>query len=86
MTTESVAQKMIDLTRYPSVVTSLLLFIPFALTWLFFRKRSRPPLPPGPKGYPIIGNLFEIGITEKPWEAYTDIAKEHGTYDVARPP
>jgi hypothetical protein len=70
---------MIDLTRYPSIVPGLLLFTPFALMWMFARKRRKLPLPPGPKGYPIIGNLFEIGNTEKPWEVYMEMGKEYGT-------
>ena len=70
---------MIDLAHYPSIVPGLLLFTPVALTWLLARKQARPALPPGPKGYPIVGNLFEIGITEKPWEAYMEMGKEYGT-------
>ena len=29
------------------------------------------PLPPGPKGYPIIGNLFEVPV-HKSWLAYDE--------------
>ncbi|KAJ3561433.1 hypothetical protein NP233_g10196 [Leucocoprinus birnbaumii] len=35
------------------------------------------PLPPGPKGYPIIGNLFDLPI-HKPWLAYSEMQKKHG--------
>ncbi|KAF9002581.1 cytochrome P450 [Cyathus striatus] len=41
------------------------------------RKRSNPnnlPLPPGPKGYPIIGNLLEFP-TYKPWLVYAEWCK-----------
>jgi len=37
----------------------------------------RPPYPPGPKGYPIIGNLFDF--PKNPiWEGFATMAKEHG--------
>lgn len=35
------------------------------------------PLPPGPKGYPLIGNLSDLP-THKPWLAYHDMFKKHG--------
>lgn len=44
------------------------------------RKRKRAPLPPGPAGHPIIGNLFELPHSY-PWLAYADWAKQYG--DVA---
>ncbi|KAJ3540047.1 hypothetical protein NMY22_g4464 [Coprinellus aureogranulatus] len=67
---------MIDLLRYPITVTGVLLFAHFALRRL--RRSYGLPLPPGPKGYPIIGNLFEIGHRQQPWLVYSDIAKEYG--------
>lgn len=36
------------------------------------------PLPPSPKGYPLIGSLFDVP-KEKPWVAYTEWAKTYGT-------
>ena len=35
------------------------------------------PLPPGPKGYPLIGNLFDIPI-HKPWLVYDEWCKTYG--------
>ncbi|KXN81295.1 O-methylsterigmatocystin oxidoreductase [Leucoagaricus sp. SymC.cos] len=35
------------------------------------------PLPPGPKGYPIIGNLFNIPI-HQPWLVYDEWSKTYG--------
>jgi hypothetical protein len=35
------------------------------------------PLPPGPKGLPIIGNLLDIP-QEKPWVVYDKWAKQFG--------
>ncbi|KAJ3497446.1 hypothetical protein NMY22_g19695 [Coprinellus aureogranulatus] len=36
------------------------------------------PYPPGPKGYPIIQNLFDIPLDD-PWEGHAKLAKEYGT-------
>jgi hypothetical protein len=36
-----------------------------------------PPLPPGPKGYPVIGNLLDIP-TEREWETYAHWSEEYG--------
>ncbi|KAF9037735.1 cytochrome P450 [Panaeolus papilionaceus] len=44
------------------------------------RHRRNPhglPLPPGPKGYPIIGNLFDMPI-DKPWLTYRDWCDTYG--------
>ena len=35
------------------------------------------PLPPGPKGYPLIGNLFDMPV-HKPWVVYDEWRKTHG--------
>ena len=43
-------------------------------------RKSNPnglPLPPGPKGYPLIGNLFDIPI-HKPWLVYDEWCKTYG--------
>jgi hypothetical protein len=35
------------------------------------------PLPPGPKGYPLIGSLFDMPI-DKPWLVYDEWRKTYG--------
>ena len=37
------------------------------------------PLPPGPKGYPLIGNLFDMPV-HKPWVIYDEWRKTYGKY------
>ena len=55
----------------------------FSLVLFKQRKKSRDgnpnglPLPPGPKGYPLIGNLFNMPIY-KPWIVYDEWSKIYG--------
>jgi len=37
-------------------------------------------LPPGPRGYPIIGNLFEL--REAQWLKFTELRKKYGPFVV----
>ncbi|KAH6917900.1 cytochrome P450 98A3 [Coprinopsis sp. MPI-PUGE-AT-0042] len=37
----------------------------------------RLPYPPGPKGYPIVGNLFQLPA-HKPWLAYKEFGRQYG--------
>ena len=36
------------------------------------------PLPPGPKSYPLIGNLFDMPVGRKPWVVFDEWRKTHG--------
>ena len=40
------------------------------------RTTKRPPIPPGPKPWPIVGNLLQMG--QKPHITMTQFAKHHG--------
>lgn len=46
-----------------------------ALTRLVLRQR--PDLPPGPKGYPIVGNLFDLPPSHV-WEKFSEFGKQYG--------
>ena len=41
------------------------------------RNSKRLPYPPGPKGYPVIGNLLDAP-TDKPWLTYDEWGKTYG--------
>ncbi|KAJ8501740.1 hypothetical protein ONZ45_g12030 [Pleurotus djamor] len=49
-----------------------------AWTFLHRRARSKLPLPPGPKKYPIIGNLLDLP-SEFEWFKYLEWSKEYGS-------
>ncbi|KAH6919268.1 cytochrome P450 [Coprinopsis sp. MPI-PUGE-AT-0042] len=54
----------------------------FAVAYVLLRvargdKHGRLPLPPGPKGLPVIGNLLDIP-QDKPWLVYNEWAKKYG--------
>ena len=46
--------------------------------WTLARlRRSRATRPPGPKGYPLIGNLFDLP-RENEWLTYADWGRKYG--------
>jgi hypothetical protein len=44
-----------------------------------YERRSRYPLPPGPRGLPIIGSLLDMP-PEKEWEAFSKWGKLYGKH------
>ena len=44
------------------------------------RKRKKPtlPYPPGPKGYPILGNVLDLTMGVPLWEDITSLANRYG--------
>jgi hypothetical protein len=68
---------------YPYYTLAVLFFsvITVMLFRQFKKERDRNPnglpLPPGPKGYPLIGNLFDMPVY-KPWVVYDEWRKTYG--------
>ncbi|KAF5313822.1 hypothetical protein D9619_013035 [Psilocybe cf. subviscida] len=61
------------------ILCILALLIYKASRYLSDRRRnpSRLPPPPGPKGYPLIGNIFDMPTSQQ-WRTYADWAKVYG--------
>jgi hypothetical protein len=65
---------------YPYHTLATLLFGYILFRELTKNRNSNPkglPLPPGPKGYPLIGNLFDMPI-HYPWLVYKEWSKTYG--------
>ena len=64
------------------------LYIPILITVLFAvwatrKTKKHPPLPPGPSGLPILGNMFDLP-KEKAWIKYAELANHHSMFFPAR--
>jgi hypothetical protein len=49
----------------------------FLWNWLLAPKSVHPPLPPGPRKLPLIGNAFQAP-SSKEWETYAKWGQEYG--------
>lgn len=66
---------MLDLSvLYPLPIC--VLFIILARRW----KKSSLPYPPGPKGYPILGNVLDLPANIPIWESLSSLAKRQSTF------
>ena len=79
---ETVAPILDAASNYPylsvvSVVLGCAAFIRFA-------RGRRSDLPPGPKGYPIVGNIFDLPPTHL-WEKFSEFGKQYGALSVRSP-
>jgi hypothetical protein len=57
------------------------IFSVYILKLIAQKRKQNPrrlPYPPGPKGYPIIGNLLELPL-HKPWLVYQELSRRYGT-------
>jgi hypothetical protein len=67
---------------YPYYKLAVLLFSVMLLRQLKKSRDGNPnglPLPPGPKGYPLIGNFFDMPVY-KPWVVYDEWRKTYGKF------
>ncbi|CAA7018613.1 unnamed protein product [Microthlaspi erraticum] len=54
----------------------LILIAIFSVLWYLFKRQPQPPLPPGPRGLPIVGNLPFLDPNLHTY--FTKLAQEHG--------
>ncbi|KAF9062871.1 cytochrome P450 [Rhodocollybia butyracea] len=59
------------------MLTQFLLFLCILIALRPFTRRRHPPMPPGPKGWPVIGNLLDLPPTHG-WEVFSDWGKKWG--------
>ncbi|KAI6039896.1 cytochrome P450 [Pisolithus marmoratus] len=57
--------------------SSTLCFVGLLYVWRIRTRRGGLPLPPGPRGLPLIGNVFDVNIAE-PWLTYEEWGKQYG--------
>lgn len=72
-----------DLSRYYHIISTALAFLVLTLVVLSQKSKSKKKpinLPPGPPGYPIVGNLFQVARSGKQFFQYTreDLIPKYG--------
>jgi hypothetical protein len=59
-----------------ALIVALALFAIYVFKSFIFRSRT-PSLPPGPKGLPLVGNIFDMP-SEKEWLAFAKWGETYG--------
>ena len=70
---------MLSLIHYLDVAVILSFLFAFCVGHRYQRKRGLC-YPPGPPGWPVIGNLLDISPSA-PWLTHTEFSKKHGMSD-----
>jgi hypothetical protein len=74
--------------QFPSITVVdclvVLTSIYFVLVLRDHRKRRGLPYPPGPRSWPIIGNLLDLP-NQRPWVAYAEMSKKYGANHISLP-
>uniref|UniRef100_A0A0W0F702 Cytochrome p450 n=1 Tax=Moniliophthora roreri TaxID=221103 RepID=A0A0W0F702_MONRR len=61
-----------------TLISTLAHVLVLVCAWHIYLKFKRPRnLPPGPKGYPIVGNLFQLNVN-RPWHSLVEWKKTYG--------
>jgi hypothetical protein len=63
--------------KLAALLFSVILFRHWQMKKGRYSNQNGLPLPPGPKGYPLIGNLFDMPV-DKPWIVYDEWRKTYG--------
>ena len=61
-------------------VASLCAAVSLAFIWKWRCRESRLSFPPGPKGLPLLGNVFDIPKGVPVWLAFTSMSKKYSMY------
>ena len=61
-------------------VASLCAAISFAFIWKWRRRDTKRLFPPGPKGLPLLGNVFDIPKGVPVWLTFTSMSQKYGMY------
>jgi hypothetical protein len=64
----------------PLGVASLVIVASLLLLVYRRRRNSRLPYPPGPKGYPLVGNVFDVPQGVPLWKAAMSIGGDYGEH------
>ena len=62
------------------IAASLCAAVSLALAFKWRRNRGRPPYPPGPKGYPLIGNILDLPKDIPIWQAFIPLARKFSEF------